>query len=121
MHCDVSLGTILTSHWHFFHLKHCLVVTNTILIFQSNTIVKQRLTISCAIEANRLRGALQLLPPLLNALDRSGDGSQRPSSPSDGIINISSEAFVTLKFADHGLDVVGPEESGAITDKNIPT
>ena len=59
------------------------------------------------IKANRLRGALQLLPPLLNALDRSGDGSQGPSSPSDGFNNISNEPIVTLKFADCGLDVVG--------------
>ena len=58
-------------------------------------------------KANRLRGALKLLPPLLNALDRSGDGSQRSSFPSEGINNISSEAFVILKLADCGLDVVG--------------
>ena len=56
------------------------------------------------IKANRLRGALQLLPPLLNALDRSGDGSQGPSSPSDGFNNISNEPIVTLKFADCILD-----------------
>ena len=56
------------------------------------------------IKANRLRGALQLLPPLLNALDRSGDGSQGPSSPSDGFNNISGEPIVTLNSADCGLD-----------------